>query len=67
MESLILDCLCLDSDKGLIKVPLVALQQLEISPHALNTVTEQHPFSAGRPNEKGNHTSRDNKLKYPNL
>ena len=45
MESLILDFLCLDQAKGLIKVPLCALQQLEVSPHDLNLIVLRRPLS----------------------
>lgn len=38
MQSLILDFLCLDQAKSLVKVPLCALNQLEISPNALDEV-----------------------------
>ena len=36
VESLIVDFLCLDNTKALIKVPLCALRHLEQAPHALN-------------------------------
>ena len=39
MQSLILDSLCLDHDKSLVKVPLCALQQLELTPDALEEVS----------------------------
>ena len=39
VESLILDLLCLDQEKSLLKVPLCALKALQINPGALHPAT----------------------------
>ena len=44
IESLILDFLCLDQEKSLVKVPLCALKALQTNPGALHPAT--HPKAA---------------------
>jgi len=50
IESLVLDCLCLDSAKSLIKVPLCALAQLDLLPTAL-----EHSMNFRQVRQKSRH------------